>query len=161
MASGGAVMRSPNQQRKSEAPVSQEEFINAVGQTTAEVVAEKNKDQTEIVKHKGKEYTLASVQPEQPKRYRATAGAKKHWVKHVDTGELRKENVNGTAINVPFFVEDYRALEAAFELDKQNYRSFANFVRQALLQHAKDKLGDVKFDEITSEKIDQIMVQPE
>lgn len=163
-------MRSPNQHRKSEtSTVSQADFVNAVGKTEEEVVAEKQQNRNNTVEHKGKVYELASVQPEQPRSAGKIPTSKKVWVKNnIDqTREKRKRNVHGTAINVPLHVEEFRILEAAHLVHMRSQiekgievESFSEFIREALVRACSKQIG-AEARTISEEKINQIMVKTE
>lgn len=164
-------MRNPNQHRKSEvATVSQEDFVNGVGKTADEVAAEKQKISSNTVQHKGKTYTLASVQPVQPRSAGKVSRSKKVWVNDdVDqTKEKRKRNVHGTAINVPLHVEEFRVLEAAHlvhmrsQIEKgMEVESFSEFIREVLVRACSKQIGAEEVRTIYEEKINQIMVKHE
>ena len=104
-------------------------------------------------------------QPKVIERHHAKNGAKKVWVEDdVDpTKEKRKRNKHGTAINIPVFVEEFLAIEQVFEeaLKSGQTDSFADYVREVLKAHAKNKLGAKKYEEILSKKYNQVILKKE
>lgn len=107
--------------------------------------------------------TKKQDQPKVIERHHAKNGAKKVWVEDdVDpTKEKRKRNKHGTAINIPVFVEEFLAIEQVFEeaLKSGQTDSFADYVREALKAHAKNKLGKEKYEEILSKKYNQVILK--
>lgn len=119
----------------------------------------------ELLKTQAEKEAEAKKQ-EKPKvieRHHAKNGAKKVWVEDdVDpTKEKRKRNKHGTAINIPVFVEEYLAIEQVFEkaLKASQTDSFADYVREVLKAHAKNKLGAKKYEEILSKKYNQVILK--
>lgn len=164
------TLRKEDVKPKSEAAISQSDFINGTGKIEEEIVAKKQQTHSDTVEHKGKTYTLASVQPEQPRSAGRESKSKKVWVKDdVDlTKEKRKRNVHGTAINVPMYVEEFRVLEAAhlaamsLQVEKGlEVQSFSEFVRDTLVKACSKQIKAEDVKKITAEKINQIMAKSE
>lgn len=103
------------------------------------------------------------AEPKVIERHHAKNGAKKVWVEDdVDpTKEKRKRNKHGTAINIPVFVEEFLAIEQVFEeaLKSGQTDSFADYVREVLKAHTKNKLGKEKYEEILSKKYNQVILK--
>lgn len=101
--------------------------------------------------------------PKVIERHHAKNGAKKVWIEDdVDpTKEKRKRNKHGTAINIPVFVEEFLAIEQVFEdaLKAGQTDSFADYIREILKAHAKNKLGTKKYEDILSKKYNQVILK--
>lgn len=130
--------------------------------------AEKNdtltpEQRAELLKTQAEKEAEGKAEPKVIERHHAKNGAKKVWVKDdVDpTKEKRKRNKHGTAINIPVFVEEYLAIEAVFEeaLRAGQTDSFADYVREVLKIHAKNKLGKDEYEKIVSQKYNQRIIK--
>ena len=104
-----------------------------------------------------------TIQSKVIERSHAKNGANKIWVEDdIDpTVEKRKRNKHGTAINFPLFVEEFLAIEAVYEnaLKAGETDSFADYLREVLKQHAKNKLGKEAYDAILSKKYNQQVIK--
>lgn len=117
---------------------------------------------TEAEKH-AEEQEKSKIQSKVIERSHAKNGANKIWVEdNIDpTVEKRKRNKHGTAINFPLFVEEFLAIEAVYEnaLKAGETDSFADYLREVLKQHAKNKLGKEAYDAILSKKYNQQVIK--
>ncbi len=128
--------------------------------TQAEIDAKKAELKKTTVE---KEAEAVSKDGDVIKRTHAKNGTAKVWVKdNIDpTQEKRKRNKHGTAINFPLFVEEYLTIETAYEiaLKAGETESFADYIREVLKEHAKEKLGAKAYKEILDKKYNQEIVK--
>lgn len=96
------------------------------------------------------------TQPEEP----ITRSNKRitYYVNNLDRDERKRDDV-GTAINLPFFVEEFRAIQAAYDKNKNSAQasSFTDYIRQVLKDHAKKALGASEYQDFEDEKLNQIV----
>lgn len=69
----------------------------------------------------------------------------------------RKRDAHGTTVTIPFFIEEYRAIEELFKKEgsKLGTDSITNLMRQVILAKAKSSLGAEEFNKIINEELNQ------
>lgn len=80
-----------------------------------------------------------------------------YFENNLDIRRERKRDVHGTTLTIPMYVEEFRLLEALYELkgDAYDASSITDFLREVLKEKAKNVLLKKDFDEIYNEKLNQ------
>lgn len=109
------------------------------------------KARTQLKAKSGKE---SIIQPEtQPKNGRS----KSTYHENVLSERERKPQFIGTAINVPFLVEEYLLIKEAFETeDLKDAKTLTAYIRKVLLDHAESVLDPEVYERIANNKLNMV-----
>lgn len=94
------------------------------------------------------------IQPEtQPKNGRS----KSTYHENVLSERERKPQFIGTAINVPFLVEEYLLIKEAFETeDLKDAKTLTAYIRKVLLERAESALEPEVYERIANNKLNMV-----
>lgn len=94
------------------------------------------------------------IQPEtQPKNGRS----KSTYHENVLSERERKPQFIGTAINVPFLVEEYLLIKEAFETeDLKDAKTLTAYIRKVLLERAESALEPEDYERIANNKLNMV-----
>lgn len=106
------------------------------------------------VQEKLKSAQKSPTQPDEP----ITRSNKRitYYINNLDVDDRKRDDV-GAAINFPFFVEEFRAIQEAYNKVKNEVeaKSFSDYLRQVLKDHAKKTLGADEYKKIIDERLNQ------
>ena len=119
--------------------------------TTPERDGLTEKQRTQLKAKSGKE---SIIQPEtQPKNGRS----KSTYHENVLSERERKPQFIGTAINVPFLVEEYLLIKEAFEAeDLKDAKTLTAYIRKVLLERAESALKPEDYERIANNKLNMV-----
>ncbi len=119
--------------------------------TTPERDGLTEKQRTQLKAKSGKE---SIIQPEtQPKNGRS----KSTYHENVLSERERKPQFIGTAINVPFLVEEYLLIKEAFETeDLKDAKTLTAYIRKVLLERAESALKPEDYERIANNKLNMV-----
>lgn len=119
--------------------------------TTPERDGLTEKQRTQLKAKSGKE---SIIQPEtQPKNGRS----KSTYHENVLSERERKPQFIGTAINVPFLVEEYLLIKEAFEAeDLKDAKTLTAYIRKVLLERAESALKSEDYERIANNKLNMV-----
>ncbi len=119
--------------------------------TTPERDGLTEKQRTQLKAKSGKE---SIIQPEtQPKNGRS----KSTYHENVLSERERKPQFIGTAINVPFLVEEYLLIKEAFEVeDLKDAKTLTAYIRKVLLERAESALKPEDYERIANNKLNMV-----
>ena len=103
---------------------------------------------------KAKSGPKAIIQPEtQPKNGKSIST----YHENVLSERERKPQFIGTAINVPFLVEEYLLIKEAFETeDLKDTKTLTAYIRKVLLDHAESVLEPEVYERIANNKLNMV-----
>lgn len=103
---------------------------------------------------KAKSGKVSVVQPDtQPKNKKS----KSTYHENVLAEKERKPQFIGTAINVPFLVEDYLLIKEAFEKeDLKDHKTMTAYIRKVLIDRAESVLDPEDFQRISENKLNMV-----
>ena len=119
--------------------------------TTPERDGLTEKQRTQLKAKSGKE---SIIQPEtQPKNGRS----KSTYHENVLSERERKPQFIGTAINVPFLVEEYLLIKEAFEAEGlKDAKTLTAYIRKVLLERAESALKSEDYERIANNKLNMV-----
>lgn len=96
----------------------------------------------------------SSIQPEsQPKNGRSIST----YHENVLTERERKPQFVGTAINVPFYVEDFRLIDEAFKTENlKDCKTLTAYIRHVLLERAEHVLSPDDYEKIKNYELNLV-----
>ena len=110
--------------------------------------------QKQRIQNSAKSGAEAAIQPEtQPKNRRS----KSTYHVNVLSERDRKPQFIGTAINVPFLVEEYLLIKEAFETeDLKDAKTLTAYIRKVLLERAESVLEPEVYERIANNKLNMV-----
>lgn len=146
-----------NRPKKAENVATPKPELNSSTKSDPILIADANKrvSKKAKVQEKFKKAERSLTQPTNP----VTRSNKRvvYFKNNLDLRRERKRDVHGTTLTIPLYVEEFRLLEALYELkgDAYDASSITDFLRGVLIEKAKNVLTKKEFDEIYNEKLNQ------
>lgn len=135
-------------------------FISGAGTGEVEKKASVSKQKLErqrIIDRILREGEISDIKPKnQPKNGRSESV---YYKNNLSTSE-RKPFYVGTAINVPLFVEEFLAIQKAFDdFNDTEATTLTDYIREVLKAKAKAVLPSDVYDEIANEKLNMVSIK--